>query len=41
MDEMNMGELIEKLARENERQRIRIEQLLQRIAELEAKASAD
>lgn len=35
MDDMNMAEKIEQLARENERQRIRIEQLLQRIAELE------
>lgn len=36
MDEMpNAGEIIERLARENERQRIEIEQLKQRINELE------
>ena len=36
MDEMpNAGEIIERLARENERQRIEIEQLKQRIYELE------
>lgn len=36
MDEMpNAGEIIERLARENERQRIEIEQLKQRITELE------
>lgn len=35
MDDMNAAEKIEQLARENELQRIRIEQLLQRIAELE------
>ena len=36
MDEMpNAGEIIERLARENERQRIKIEQLKQRINELE------
>ena len=32
---MNAGEIIERLARENERQRIEIEQLKQRINELE------
>lgn len=38
MDEMpNAGEIIERLARENERQRIEIEQLKQRINELERK----
>lgn len=31
----NAGEIIERLARENERQRIEIEQLKQRINELE------
>lgn len=36
MDDMNAPEIIERLARENERQRIRIERLLQRIAELES-----
>ena len=36
MDEMpNAGEIIERLARENERQRIEIEQLKQRINDLE------
>lgn len=36
MDKMpNAGEIIERLARESERQRIEIEQLKQRIAELE------
>lgn len=36
MNEMpNAGEIIERLARENERQRIEIEQLKQRINELE------
>ena len=36
MDEMpNAGEIIERLARENECQRIEIEQLKQRINELE------
>ncbi len=36
MDEMpNAGEIIERLARENERQRIKIEHLKQRINELE------
>lgn len=36
MDEMpNAGEIIERLARENERQRIEIEQLKQRVNELE------
>ena len=36
MDEMpNAGEIIERLARENERQRIEIEQLKQRINEFE------
>ncbi len=36
MDEMpNAGEIIERLARESERQRIEIEQLKQRITELE------
>ena len=36
MDEMpNAGEIVERLARENERQRIEIEQLKQRINELE------
>ena len=36
MDEMpNAGEIIERLARVNERQRIEIEQLKQRINELE------
>ena len=36
MDEMpNAGEIIERLVRENERQRIEIEQLKQRINELE------
>ena len=36
MDEMPIaGEIIERLARENERQRIEIEQLKQRINELE------
>lgn len=36
MDEMpSAGEIIERLARENERQRIEIEQLKQRINELE------
>ncbi len=36
MDEMpNAGEIIERLARESERQRIEIEQLKQQIAELE------
>lgn len=36
MDEMpNAGEIIERLARENERQRIEIVQLKQRINELE------
>lgn len=36
MDEMpNAGEIIERLARENERQRIEIEHLKQRINELE------
>ena len=36
MDEMpNADEIIERLARENERQRIEIEQLKQRINELE------
>ena len=36
MDEMpNAGQIIERLARENERQRIEIEQLKQRINELE------
>ena len=36
MDEMpNAGEIIERLARENERQRIEIEQVKQRINELE------
>ena len=36
MDEMpNAGEIIERLARENERQRIEIEQIKQRINELE------
>lgn len=36
MDEMpNAGAIIERLARENERQRIEIEQLKQRINELE------
>ena len=35
MDDMNAPEIIERLARENERQQIRIERLLQRIAELE------
>ena len=36
MDEMpNAGEIIERLARENERQRIEIEQPKQRINELE------
>lgn len=36
MDEMpNAGDIIERLARENERQRIEIEQLKQRINELE------
>lgn len=32
----NAGEIIERLARENERQRIEIEQLKARIAELES-----
>lgn len=35
MDDMNAPEIIERLARENERQKILIEQLMQRIAELE------
>lgn len=36
MDEMpNAGEIIERLARENERQKIEIESLRNRIAELE------
>ena len=36
-DEMpNAGEIIERLARENERQRIEIEELKRRIAELES-----
>ncbi len=36
MDEMpEAGEIIERLARENERQRFKIEQLKQRINELE------
>ena len=36
MDEMpNAGEIIERLVRENERQRIEIERLKQRINELE------
>ena len=34
------GEIIEKLARENERQRIEIEQLRQKVAELEAALAA-
>lgn len=38
MDEMpEAGEIIERLARENERQRFEIEQLKQRINELERK----
>lgn len=38
MDEMpEAGEIIERLARENERQRFKIEQLKQRINELERK----
>ena len=38
MDEMpEEGEIIERLARENERQRFEIEQLKQRINELERK----
>ena len=38
MDEMpNAGEIIERLARENERQKIEIEQLKQRVSELERK----
>lgn len=38
MDEMpEAGEIIERLARENERQRFEIEQLRQRINELERK----
>ena len=36
-DMPNAGEIIERLARENERQKIEIEQLKQRIAELEHK----
>lgn len=36
MDDMpNAGEIIERLARENERQKIEIESLMNRIAELE------
>ena len=35
MEMPNAGEIIERLARENERQKIEIEQLKQRIAELE------
>lgn len=35
LDMPNAGEIIERLARENERQKIEIEQLKQRIAELE------
>lgn len=36
-DMPNAGEIIERLARENERQKIEIEQLKARIAELESK----
>lgn len=36
MDDMNTAEVIERLARESERQKIAIERLLQRIAELES-----
>lgn len=40
MDDMpNAGEIIERLARENERQKIEIEQLKRRIAELESRLS--
>lgn len=35
LDMPNAGEIIERLARENERQKIEIEQLKQKIAELE------
>lgn len=37
IDMPNAGEIIERLARENERQKIEIEQLKRRIAELEHK----
>ena len=40
LDMPNAGEIIERLARENERQKIEIERLRQKIAELERQLPA-